>query len=100
MTCEGTARSAVPLQLAPGQFFSSARLGRSGGGIEVSHRIAAGLPDQVVTLSLDSICLELLGSMDPGVQRLPTAPPRWLALAGCAVRPLHRFQIDKTEAAL
>src|SRR6516164_4234176 len=35
-----TARRAGALRLAPGEFFGGARLGRSGGGIEVSHRIA------------------------------------------------------------
>src|SRR5215469_11893739 len=47
--CERMARSAAPLDLAPGEFFGGARLGRSGGGIEISHRIAAGAPEQVVT---------------------------------------------------
>jgi AraC family transcriptional regulator len=47
--CEQMARSAVPLDLAPGQFFGCARLGRSGGGIEISHRIAVSAPEQVVT---------------------------------------------------
>jgi hypothetical protein len=42
-------RGARPLQLAPGEFFGGARLGRSGGGIEVSHRIAAGAPEEVLT---------------------------------------------------
>ena len=37
------------LQLAPGEFFGDACLARSGGGIEVSHRIAAGTPEEVVT---------------------------------------------------
>ena len=37
------------LQLAPGQFFGGAQFGRAHGGIEVSHRIAAGSPEQVVT---------------------------------------------------
>lgn len=37
------------LYLAPGQFFGGVRLGRSVGGIEVSHRIAAGAPEQVLT---------------------------------------------------
>src|SRR5215469_8450817 len=39
----------APLQLAPGQFFGGMRLARSEGGIEVSHRIAAGAPEEVVT---------------------------------------------------
>src|SRR5215831_6210042 len=44
------ARSAsAPLELAPGEFFGGMRLARSGGGIEVSHRIAAGAPEEVVT---------------------------------------------------
>ena len=48
MTHEG-ARGASHLYLAPGEFFGGARLGRSVGGIEVSHRIAAGPPEQVLT---------------------------------------------------
>ena len=39
----------APLQLAPGEFFGGMRLARSGAGIEVSHRIAAGAPEEVVT---------------------------------------------------
>jgi AraC family transcriptional regulator len=42
-------RGTGPLHLAPGEFFGGARIGRSGGGIEVSHRIAAGAPDEVLT---------------------------------------------------
>jgi AraC family transcriptional regulator len=49
MTCEKVTRGAGPLQLAPGEFFGGARLGRSGRGIEVSHRIAAGAPEEVLT---------------------------------------------------
>jgi AraC family transcriptional regulator len=36
------------LRLAPGRFFGGARLFRSGHGVEVSHRIAAGVPDEVL----------------------------------------------------
>src|SRR5215475_14403119 len=43
------AQGATHRYLAPGQFFGGARLGRSVGGIEVSHRIAAGPPEQVLT---------------------------------------------------
>jgi AraC family transcriptional regulator len=42
-------RSAAPLQLAPGEFFGGVRLGRSGGGIEISHRIAVAAPEEVLT---------------------------------------------------
>ena len=49
MICGRNAEGAGPLHLAPGEFFGGARLGRSGGGIEVSHRIAAGAPEQVLT---------------------------------------------------
>ena len=42
-------QGASHLYLAPGQFFGGARLGRFAGGIEVSHRIASGLPEQVLT---------------------------------------------------
>jgi AraC family transcriptional regulator len=195
MTREGMAQGAAPLQLAPGQFFGGARLGRSGGGIEVSHRIAAGPPEQVLThthqdahfilvtggdyvsaagrpcsgpvliynppgtthrdhfergrgsffaislapeyvaaalrgtsvpagprcltapaqhalamriaaactgdvatLSLDSLCMELLGSMDMGPQRRPVAPPRWLE---SAVELLHdRYREELTIAGI
>lgn len=48
MTYEG-AQDAAHLYLAPGQFFGGARVGRSVGGIEVSHRIAVGPPEQVLT---------------------------------------------------
>jgi AraC family transcriptional regulator len=178
-----TARRAGALRLAPGEFFGGARLGRSGGGIEVSHRIATGPPEQVLThthqdahfilvtggdyvsaaggrpdrgpvliynppgtthrdhferggsffaisltpayaaqalggssvpdaphyltapaqhalarriaaacaaevatLSLDALCMELLGSMDGRLRRVPAAPPGWL---GSAVELLH-----------
>ena len=49
MTSGKMTRGAGPLQLAPGEFFGGARLGRSGGGIEVSHRIAAGAPEEVLS---------------------------------------------------
>jgi AraC family transcriptional regulator len=52
MTCQEMTRGSRgtgSLHLAPGQFFGGARLGRSGRGIEISHRIAAGAPDQVLT---------------------------------------------------
>lgn len=47
MICEAGERGHV--YLTPGQFFGGARLIRSLGGIEVSHRIAAGPPEQVLT---------------------------------------------------
>src|ERR1700732_3112543 len=37
------------LRLAPGQFFGGARLSCSGHGIDVSHRIAEGAPEAVLT---------------------------------------------------
>ena len=40
---------AEPLQLMPGQFFGGERLVRSMGDIEISHRIAAGPPEAVIT---------------------------------------------------
>jgi len=49
VTRAATAHGAGHLYLAPGQFFGGARLGRSLGGIEVSHRIATGSPDHVLT---------------------------------------------------
>jgi len=48
-TCEEMTRGTGPLNLAPGEFFGGARLVRSVAGIEVSHRIAAGSPEQVLT---------------------------------------------------
>lgn len=45
----GSGDNSGPLQLAPGHFFGGALLDRSHGGVEVSHRIAAGAPEQVVT---------------------------------------------------
>jgi AraC family transcriptional regulator len=43
------ARSQGVLRLAPGQFFGGARLSFSSHGIDVSHRIAVGAPEEVLT---------------------------------------------------
>jgi AraC family transcriptional regulator len=197
MICEPMARSAAPLDLAPGEFFGGARLGRSGGGIEVSHRIAAGAPEQVVThthhdahfilvtggdyvsaagrprgagpvliynppgtthrdhferghgsffaislapgyaaralcgtsvpdapryltaaaqhtlamrigaacsgevaaLSLDALCMELLGTMDAGLRRPPASPPGWLAAAVELLHDRYRDELTIAEIA-
>src|SRR5215467_12269384 len=37
------------LQMTPGQFFGSARLARSAASVDISHRIAVGAPEEVVT---------------------------------------------------
>ena len=197
MMCEPMARSAGPLQLAPGEFFGGARLGRSGRGIEISHRLAAGAPEQVVThthhdahfilvtggdyvsaagplrgtgpvliynppgtthrdhfergrgsffaislapgdaaealsgtsvpdapryltapvqhalamriasactveaeaLSLDALCTELFGTMDARLQRLPAAPPGWLASAVELLHDRYRDELTIAEIA-
>jgi len=41
--------SSRALPLAPGQFFGNARLARSTASTDISHRIAAGAPEEVVT---------------------------------------------------
>lgn len=43
------AMNAGTLQLAPGQFFGNARLARSTASSVISHRIAAGAPEEVLT---------------------------------------------------
>ena len=188
---------AGPLHLAPGEFFGGARLGRSVGGIEVSHRIAAGPPEQVLThthqdahfilvtggdyvsaadrrpgtgpvliynppgtthrdhfergrgsffaislapgyaavalagtsvpsapryltapaqhalamriaatcavevatLSLDALCMELLGSLDARRRGLPVAPPRWLGSAVELLQDRYRDELTIAEIA-
>jgi AraC family transcriptional regulator len=188
---------AGPLQLAPGEFFGGARLGRSGGGIEVSHRIAAGAPEEVLAhthhdahfilvtggdyvsaagrppgtgpvliynppgtthrdhfergrgsffaislapgyaavalagtsvpdapryltapaqyavamriaaacaievlaLSLDALCMELLGTMDARQRTLPVTPPRWLGSAVELLRDRYRDELTIAEIA-
>ena len=197
MMCERMARSAAPLDLAPGQFFGGARRGRSGGGIEITHRIAAGAPEQVVThthrdahfilvtggdyvsaagrprgdgplliynppgtthrdhfqrgrgsffanslapgyaaralrgasvpdapcylrapvqhalamrigaactveaptLSLDALCMELLGTMDARLRGLPATPPGWLASAVELLHDRYRDELSIAEIA-
>ncbi|HEY1873753.1 MAG TPA: AraC family transcriptional regulator [Steroidobacteraceae bacterium] len=193
MTREGSANH---LYLAPGEFFGGARLGCSVGGIEVSHRIAAGPPEQVLThthedahfilvtggeyvsaagrrgtgpvliynppgtthrdhfergrgsffaislspgyaaaalagtgvpdapryltapaqhaiamriavacavevatLSVDALCLELLGSMDARGRALPRAPPRWLGSAVELLQDRYREELTIAEIA-
>jgi AraC family transcriptional regulator len=196
MTREG-AQGPGHVYLAPGQFFGGARLGRSAGGIEVSHRIAAGPPEQVLshthqdahfilvtggeyvsaagrlpgagpvllynppgtthrdhfergrgsffaislapgyaavalagtsvpnapryltapaqyalamrvaaacavevaTLSLDALCMELLGSMDTRRRALPVAPPRWLGSAVELLQDRYREEFTIAEIA-
>ncbi len=49
MNRDGIGGGAAPLRLAPGQFFGGTRLARSGRDIEISHRIAAGAPEEVIT---------------------------------------------------
>jgi len=43
------ANGATALQLAPGQFFGGTRLARSDAHIAITHRIAVGLPEEVIT---------------------------------------------------
>lgn len=189
-------RDADRLYLAPGQFFGGVRLGCAVGGIEVSHRIAAGPPEQVLThthedahfilvtggeyvsaagrhgtgpvliynppgtthrdhfergrgsffaislapgyaaaalagtsvpdapryltapaqhalagriaaacavevatLSVDALCMELLGSMDARCRALPRAPPRWLGDAVELLQDRYREELTIAEIA-
>jgi AraC family transcriptional regulator len=41
--------SSATLQLAPGQFFGNARLARSTSSSDISHRIAVGTPEEILT---------------------------------------------------
>jgi len=49
MNREGVGNGAAPLELAPGQFFGGTRLARSDAHITVSHRIAVGPPEAIIT---------------------------------------------------
>lgn len=46
---ERVATGGTALQLAPGQFFGGTRLARSYAHIAITHRIAVGLPEEVIT---------------------------------------------------
>lgn len=62
-------------------------------------RIAASCAAEIAELSLDALCLELLGSMDARSPATPASAPAWLARAVELLRDRYRDELSVAEIA-
>ena len=62
-------------------------------------RIAASCAAEIAELSLDALCLELLGSMDARAPAVPASTPRWLERAVELLRDRYRDELSVAEIA-
>ena len=65
----------------------------------LARRIAASCAAEVADLSLDALCLELLGSMDAAALAVPASTPAWLERAVELLRDRCRDELSVAEIA-